>query len=127
MHWQDKVVLVTGASSGIGRALAVSLAQKGAKLGLIARDPHRLEQTLSECETVGGQAFRFVCDVTDPSAVRASADYLRKAVGRIDILIANAGIGGNDEDTRNLLPSAVKQVIDINLLGAANSVNAVLP
>ena len=127
MNWRDKVVLLTGASSGIGKALAVALAKKGATLGLLARNADRLEHTKYECEIVGGQAFSFVRDVIDSSEVRSAADELRKEGGRIDILIANAGIGGNDEETRALEPAAVKRVIDTNLLGAINSVHAVLP
>lgn len=127
MDWKDKVILLTGASSGIGRGLALALARRGAALGLVARSGERLEKTRSECDIVGGRAFAFTCDVTNPSEVRAAANKLREEFGRIDVLIANAGIGGNDEDCRNLNPDAVKRVIDTNLLGAVNSVHAVLP
>jgi NAD(P)-dependent dehydrogenase (short-subunit alcohol dehydrogenase family) len=65
--------------------------------------------------------------VTDADAIQDAADKLREDFGHIDILIANAGIGGNNRETRELRPDAVKKVIDINLLGAANSVHAVLP
>ena len=79
------------------------------------------------CETNGGIARVFAADVTDASAVQQSADALRTEFGRIDVLIANAGIGGNNSETRSLQPDAVKKVIDINLMGAVNAVHAVLP
>jgi len=59
--------------------------------------------------------------------VNSAAESLRAEFGHIDILIANAGIGGNDAETRGLKPAAVKKVIDINLMGAVNAVSAVLP
>ncbi len=127
MFWKDKVVLLTGASSGIGEALAIAMARKGAILGLLARRKELLQRLAAECESVGGTARVFACDVTDENSVAAAADDFFAEFDRIDILIANAGIGGNDAETRALNPVAVKKVIDINLMGAANSVHAVLP
>ena len=125
--WKDKVVFLTGASSGIGEALAIEMAKRGAILGLVARREEILRDLAKRCETVGGKARVFACDVVDEVAVQNSADELRNEFGRIDILIANAGIGGNNQETRELQPAAVKKVIDINLMGAVNSVYAVLP
>ncbi len=127
MFWKNKVVLITGASSGIGEALAVALARKGAKLGLLARRKELLKKLADECEAAGGTARVFACDVTDEDAVLNAADEFFAEFDRIDILIANAGIGGNDAETRALNPIAVRKVIDINLMGAVNSVHAVLP
>jgi len=127
MFWKDKIVFLTGASSGIGEALALAIAKKGAVVGLLARREEMLRELADKCESVGGKARFFVCDVVDASAVQDAADALCEECGRIDILIANAGIGGNNEETRSLKPEAVKKVIDINLIGAVNSVSAVLP
>ena len=127
MTWKDKVVLLTGASSGIGEALAIALAKKGAIVGLLARRGELLDKLKKQCEKVGGSARVFACDVTDEDAVLAAADEFFAEFDRIDILIANAGIGGNNAETRALQPFAVKKVIDINLMGAVNSVHAVLP
>lgn len=126
-NWKGKVVLLTGASSGIGEGLALALAKRGAILGLLARREAELRDLAHRCEADGGQARFFPADVTDPSAVQDAADRLCEEFGHIDVLIANAGIGGNNVETRALQPAAVKKVIDINLLGAANSVFAVLP
>lgn len=127
MDWKNKVVLLTGASSGIGAALAVELAKRGATLGLLARREDLLKELAAKCESVGGKARVLVGDVVDAKAVQDSADKLRNEFGKIDILIANAGIGGNNAETRNLNAVAVKKVIDINLIGAVNAVAAVLP
>jgi short-subunit dehydrogenase len=127
MNWKNKVIFLTGASSGIGEALAIELAKRGAILGLLARREDLLKELALKCESVGGKAKVLVCDVVDAKAVQDAADVLRNDFGAIDILIANAGIGGNNSETRNLQPEAVKKVIDINLLGAVNAVAAVLP
>lgn len=125
--WNRKVVFLTGASSGIGEALAIALAKRGTALGLLARRKELLAKLAAECERSGGTARIFPCDVTDEAAVEDAASELLAEFGKIDILIANAGIGGNDKDTRELRPSSVKKVIDTNLLGAVNVVHAVLP
>ena len=127
MDWKNKVIFITGASSGIGEGLARAFARKGAILGLLARREELLENLKTECGLVGGEAVAFPCDVTDADAVRNAANRLREEYGRIDILIANAGIGGNDQETRSLRPAAVKRLIDTNVIGSVNSVHAVLP
>lgn len=127
MDWKNKVVFLTGASSGIGEALAIAMAERGATLGLVARREELLKQLAGKCEKSGGKARFYAVDVTDSKAVANAAESLRNEFGKIDILIANAGIGGNNAETRNLNSEAVAQVININLLGAVNAVAAVLP
>ena len=127
MHWKDKVVFLTGASSGIGEGLALAMAERGAVLGLVARRQGQLENLARDCEAKGGKASIFPVDVTDAEAVQTSADEMRREFGHIDILIANAGIGGNDPETRSYQPEAVKKVIATNLIGAVNCVHAVVP
>jgi short-subunit dehydrogenase len=127
MTWKEKVVLLTGASSGIGEGLAIALAKNGATLGLVARREAELKDLARRCEEVGGVARAFPCDVTDAVGIQNAADDLRREFDHIDIMIANAGIGGNNAETRALQPDAVKKVVDINLLGAVNSIYSVLP
>lgn len=127
MDWKNKVIFLTGASSGIGEALAIELAGRGAILGLLARRADLLKEIAAKCEAVGGEARVLTADVVDADAVQAAANLLRNEFGAIDILIANAGIGGNNTETRNLNAAAVRKVIDINLIGAVNAVAAVLP
>lgn len=127
MSWKGKTVFLTGASSGIGAGLAVALAKQGAVLGLLARRKELLDKLRKDCEKAGGTARVFACDVTNEDAVLAAAEEFKHEFNQIDILIANAGIGGNNAETRAMQPLAVKKVIDINLMGAVNSVHAVLP
>lgn len=125
--WKDKVVLLTGASSGIGEAVAERIAKKGAIVGLLARRREALEALSRRIGESGGVSRVLVCDVTDPDGLRNAAEDLRSEFGRIDVLIANAGIGGNNRETREIEASAVAKVIEINLVGAVNAVSAVLP
>lgn len=127
MSWKGKTVFLTGASSGIGAGLAVALAKQGAVLGLLARRKELLDKLRKDCEKAGGTARVFACDVTNEDAVLAAAEEFKHEFEHIDVLIANAGIGGNNPETRAMQPLAVKKVIDINLMGAVNSVHAVLP
>ncbi len=125
--WKNKVVFLTGASSGIGEALAFEMAKRGAVVGMMARREDLLREISEKIEASGGKARYYTADVTDAKAVAEAAKSLQNEFGKIDILIANAGIGGNNEETRNLNAEAVAKVININLIGAVNAVAAVLP
>jgi NAD(P)-dependent dehydrogenase (short-subunit alcohol dehydrogenase family) len=127
MFWKDKVVLLTGASSGIGEALALELAKRGAILGLLARRESLLRDLATKCEHKGTSARYFPCDVTDEMRVADAAESLRGEFGKVDILIANAGTGGGAKHAKDLTPTDFRRVIDINLNGAMNAVSAVLP
>lgn len=127
MSFQNKRIFLTGASSGIGEALAVELARRGACLGLVARRHELLGEIAAGCESAGATVRTFPCDVTDAPALASAAEAFRSEFGGIDILIANAGIGGNDTLTRSYDPASVKKLFDVNLLGAVNAIHAVLP
>jgi short-subunit dehydrogenase len=124
--WSQKVVFITGASSGIGQGLAIELGRKGARLGLLARRAETLDEIVKEVEAAGASALALPADVKDAVAVRGAAEKLRAKFGRVDVLIANAGIGVTT-DARDLRPDEVANVIGVNVLGAVNSVTAVLP
>jgi len=126
MDWKNKTVFLTGASSGIGEALAIALAKKGVILGLLARREELLAELAAKCEAEGGVARVFPCDVVDADAVSAAATKFREEFGHIDIMVANAGTGGNDPATRAYEPASVKKLVDVNLLGAVNAVHAVI-
>lgn len=126
MDWSDRVVMITGASSGIGRGLAVALGRRGAKLGLVARRAEALQETVQQIESLGSRAMALPTDVKNAGSVNAAADQLRGAFGPIDVLIANAGIGVTN-DAAELRVNEVADVINVNVLGVANSVAAVLP
>src|SRR5688500_1731427 len=90
---KDRIVVVTGASSGIGRATAVILAEMGCKLMLTARNGARLKEIAEAAADSGGVVATFSCDITDPAAVRALFGETRERYGGLDVLINNAGMG----------------------------------
>jgi short-subunit dehydrogenase len=124
--WSDKVVLITGASSGIGRGLAIELARRGAKLGLVARRKEVLDDIVNEIGDKSANVLAISGDVQDASSMRVAAEQLQSQFGKIDVLIANAGIGGND-DPAQLDAAKFANVINTNVIGVSNSVAAVIP
>ena len=87
---KPETVLVTGASAGVGRATVRRLANDGCRIGLLARDPDRLEETRREVEWMGGRAFAMPTDVADPDEVERAARAVEAALGPIDVWINNA-------------------------------------
>jgi short-subunit dehydrogenase len=124
--WKEKVVLITGASSGIGRALAIEFGRRGARLGLTARREAELLSVAEEVGRAGGAALALPADVRHPQAMRSVAEQVREKWGRIDVLIANAGMSTTTAGTR-LDAGEASDVISINVIGVVNSVAAVLP
>ncbi|MFN2497572.1 MAG: SDR family NAD(P)-dependent oxidoreductase [Pyrinomonadaceae bacterium] len=124
--WQNKVVMITGASSGIGGALAIELAQRGAKLGLVARRADALTEIADRATGFGSQALVLSADVRDAASLRRAAERLASVLGPADLLIANAGIGPT-RDAVGIDAAEVSEVINVNVVGAVNSVAAVLP
>ena len=88
----DKVAVITGASRGLGRAIAIELGAAGAKLALVARDRAKLEESVAECAKEGAESAIFVTDVTDESQVATLEKDVVARFGRVDILINNAGV-----------------------------------
>ena len=120
------VVVITGASSGIGRATALAFAAQGAQLVLAARNKTALDAVAQDCAHEGARSFVLPTDVTDADAVQALADAALRHFGRIDVWINNVGVGavGRFEDT----PMAShRRVVEANLLGHMNGAHAVLP
>lgn len=121
-----RTVVITGASSGIGRAAAEAFAAEGAKLVLAARGRQALDDTAEACRRVGAEVLVHPTDVTDASAVRALAAEARRFGQGIDVWFSNVGIGavGKFHDTPI---AAHEQVIRANLIGHINDAHAVLP
>lgn len=122
----DKVVLVTGASSGIGAGIARELAGTGARLVLGARRLERLEMLAEEIRARGGEVLVRGLDVTDRADVAAFAETARQSFGRVDVMVNNAGI-------MPLSPMAALKVeewermVDVNIKGVLYGIAAVLP
>lgn len=122
----DSVVVITGASSGIGRATALAFAQEHAKLVLAARREDLLHEAVAECEEQGANALAVRTDVTDAEAVEQLASKAVDRFGRIDTWVNNAGVMefGRFEETP---PEVFRRVIDTNLFGYIHGTRAALP
>ena len=88
---QDQVAVITGASQGIGKGIALMFAVEGAKLALCARNAEKLEQAAAECRELGTEVLAQSTDVSDEAAVSAFFDAVRQRFGRVDLLVNNAG------------------------------------
>jgi NAD(P)-dependent dehydrogenase (short-subunit alcohol dehydrogenase family) len=117
MGFAGKVVAVTGAGSGIGRATALLFAQHGALVALCDVDEASGSQTASAIEGQGGRALFVPADVAESAAVQNFIARAVDAFGRLDILINNAGIGGGGERLVEMSDEAWRRVIDVNLNG----------
>jgi NAD(P)-dependent dehydrogenase (short-subunit alcohol dehydrogenase family) len=122
--FSQRVVLITGAASGIGRQLALNLAGEGACIAALDCNADALAALASELK--GNKVAWAVGDVTDRSSLHAAVSQLRERLGPIDVLIASAGIG---RETSALAFSAedIEEIIRVNLIGVSNSIDAVLP
>ena len=126
MDFNNQVVLITGASSGIGQRLAIDLAARGATVVGCARSRERLLETERELKRHSGASTVHVCDVSDPQQVKAMVEKVLAQFGRIDILIDNAGFGFYKSFTDSPLES-IEAVLRTNFLGAVYCVKEVLP
>jgi len=122
----DKVVIITGASSGIGEATAKLLASKGAKLVLGARREDNLKRIAEEIEKDGGQAVYQALDVTKASDSDAIVRLAKETFGGVDVIFLNAGIMPNSPLSA-LQTDDWHQMVDVNVKGVLNGVAAVLP
>lgn len=123
---ENKVVVITGASSGLGEATARRLAKNGAKLMLAARREDRLQELVAKIDKEGGTAKYQVTDVTDKSQVETLAKTAKDAYGRIDVLVNNAGLMPLSPLAANKVDEWEK-MIDVNIKGVLYGISAVMP
>ena len=123
---QNKAVIITGASSGLGEATAQRLAAKGAKLMLAARREDRLKELVAKIEQAGGTAQYKVTDVIEQDQVQSLAKATKEAYGRVDVLVNNAGLMPLSplDETKT---DEWDQMVDVNIKGVLYNIAAVLP
>lgn len=121
-----RTAVVTGAGSGIGRALAMELARRGASVAASDVDTDGLQATVSSITSRGGTAKAWTLDVTDAAAVQRHADEVAEAYGGVDLVINNAGVALAARAVEQTAAQVTK-VIDVDLIGVVNGTQAFLP
>jgi NAD(P)-dependent dehydrogenase (short-subunit alcohol dehydrogenase family) len=117
MAQHDRIALVTGASSGVGKATAIALMKAGYTVVLAGRRKDALEATASEGKAAGGKSLVVPTDVTDHASVKALFAKTKEAYGRLDLLFNNAGMGAPPVAMEDLTYEQWKKVVDTNLTG----------
>ena len=118
-----KVAIITGASSGIGEAVAVELHRRGWAIGLIARRGDRLQRIAAD---LGARVSHAVADVADEAALKQAVQRIESELGSCDLMLANAGIG-DARSARGFSSEATKAILDVNVNGVIHAFAAVLP
>ncbi|MCM3714879.1 SDR family oxidoreductase [Alkalihalobacillus oceani] len=126
MKTKRETIWITGASSGLGRELALAAARRGAHVVLLARNEKRLNEVKAEVEALGGSADAFPLDVSDLSTTETRIPHIMKEVGGIDVLINNAGFGKFAELTDTPVET-IEEMFAVNVTGLMTFTKAVLP
>lgn len=116
MKLKDKSILITGGSSGIGRAVALRAAKDGAKVLVAARTEEKLQKVVEEIEAAGGKGYYRVTDVTNPEEVKALFKYAVETLGCLDVVFNNAGLG-YVKRIYELTDDEIAKMINVNVLG----------
>ncbi len=124
---QGKKILITGASSGFGRGIALACAAAGADLALVARDETRLNEVATLAQAEGSQVVICPADISDESQILAAVAKARAALGQIDVLINDAGMNVTQRSIRDTSSEQWRQLLDVNLTAAFIFTKAVFP
>lgn len=127
MDLLGKVALVTGAGSGIGKASAVMLASRGAKVAVLSRTESEIRKTKEEIEAAGGKALALTADVSLEGDMKVAIDTMVSAWGKLDIVVANAGINGVWAPIDDLQPHEWDKTISVNLRGTYLTIHYAVP
>ncbi|HSQ17074.1 MAG TPA: SDR family oxidoreductase [Anaerolineales bacterium] len=125
--FRDQVVIITGASAGIGKALALQLTGQGARIAIAARRVERLEQVAEECRSLGGAVLVVPTDVSDEVQCKALVEQTIAAFGRLDMLINNAGLAATALFDEFSDLNLFRHTMDVNFFGAVNCTYNALP
>lgn len=127
MEFSGKVALVTGAGSGIGKATALRLAAGGARVVVISRTPKEIEATRDEIARAGGEALAVPVDISYPAEMKLAVDKTIAAYGRLDIVVANAGVNGTWAPIDELTTAEWDETMTINLRGTYLTLHFAVP
>lgn len=127
MQLTGKVALVTGAGSGIGKGAALLMAQEGAKIAAMGRTASQLNEVVEQIQAAGGEAIALIGDVSSVEQTQSVVQRTIDAWGRLDIVIANAGINGVWSAIENITPEEWDSTIDINLKGTFLTIKYAIP
>lgn len=122
---KSRIIVITGASAGLGRAVAHAFAREGAHIGLLARNRERLEAARDEVERLGGKALVLVADVADPEQVEEAAAKVERELGPIDVWVNNA-MTSVFSSFKEMTPEEFKRVTEVTYLGAVHGTMAAL-
>ncbi|SIO00248.1 SDR family NAD(P)-dependent oxidoreductase [Vannielia litorea] len=120
--FKNKVVVITGGATGIGKAMADRFGAEGARVVIAARREERLQEAVAELNSRGVEARYKVCDVSDLGDMRALADFAWEVFGQVDVLVNNAGIAGAPAAVVDATPDAYRRVFDVNIFGMLNGI-----
>ncbi|MBX9749164.1 MAG: SDR family NAD(P)-dependent oxidoreductase [Roseococcus sp.] len=123
----EKVAWVTGAGSGIGEAAALALAEMGMVIVLTGRTKAKLDAVAARIKAAGGTAHVKAADMGKAAAVQKVADFIQQKLGRLDVMVNNAGLNITERRWSNLKPEGVKELVEGNLTSAFHGVLAALP
>jgi NAD(P)-dependent dehydrogenase (short-subunit alcohol dehydrogenase family) len=127
MRFRDKVCLITGGGSGIGRKTAVLMAREGAKVAVLSRTMEEVEEAVEEIRSEGNEAIPVCADISEPEELKAAVDEVVKAYGGIDFVFANAGVNGVWAPIEDLEVEEWDQTIAINLRGTFLTLKYTVP
>ncbi|MBD1896611.1 SDR family NAD(P)-dependent oxidoreductase [Coleofasciculus sp. FACHB-129] len=127
MQLGDKVALITGAGSGIGKAAAVLLAKEGAKIAALGRTEDELNEVVAQIQQAGGEAIPVLADISETEEMQQAVQQIINQWGRLDIVFANAGINGVWAPIEELEPEEWDKTIKVNLKGTFLTVKYAVP
>lgn len=125
-RFDDKICWITGGGSGIGAALALELAARGGSVAVSGRRQDRLEAVVARIEAAGGRGLAVPCDVTDEASIEAAVARVVEELGRLDVVVANAGLSVSGRVV-DVTAAEWRRQLDVNVIGAAMTARHAIP